>query len=443
MDKDIKYYLIMAGSTNHMLRGDKILKDKGIETSLVPAPAEYGSVCAIAIKVKKEDKDISEKYLIENEIVIRGIYPEKPERLIGLIDRLKNTVIRDEFLDVLRKVEHGKDLSYEDIVLLLKTDRKAEIKALFKAADEMRKKIVGDVVDIRGAIEFSNYCKKDCKYCGVRKGLKDLQRYRMSEDEIMEVVHSLHDIGIKTVILQSGEDVWWTKEKIGNLITRIKKETGMKITLSLGERPREEYEYFKKLGANNYLLKIETTNEEIFNFIHPDDDINVRKECSRYLKELGYLNGSGCIIGLPGQREEDIAKDILYFKDMGINMIGIGPFIPAKGTPLEKYPTGSVDLTLKAVAVTRLVCKRVFIPATTALASIDSNLQADALMAGANTIMLINTPPKYRYNYQIYSDKNMVDLKSAYDAVTGAKREFPPYLKIDMEVYNNATNAEK
>ncbi|SHH16720.1 [FeFe] hydrogenase H-cluster radical SAM maturase HydE [Tepidibacter thalassicus] len=443
MDKDIKHYLIMAASTNHMLRGDKILKDRGIETYLVPAPAEYGSVCAIAIKVKKEDRDISEKYLIENNIIIRGIYPEKPERLTGLIDKLKNTIIRDEFLDILKKVEEGKELLYEDIVILLKTNRKAEMDALFKTADEMRKKIVGDVVDIRGAIEFSNYCKKDCKYCGVRRSLKDLQRYRMSEDEIMEVVHSLHDIGIKTVILQSGEDMWWTKEKIGNLITRIKKETGMKITLSLGERPREEYEYFKKLGANNYLLKIETTNEEIFKFIHPDDDINHRKECSKWLKELGYLNGSGCIVGLPGQREEDIARDILYFKDMGINMIGIGPFIPAKGTPFEKYPTGSVDLTLKAVAVTRIVCKRVFIPATTALASVDPNLQADALMAGANTIMLINTPPKYRYNYQIYSDKNMVDLKSAYDAVTRAKRKFPSYLKIDMEVYNDATNAEK
>lgn len=443
MDKGVKHFLIMAGSTNHMLMGDKLLKDNGIKTSLVPAPAEYGSVCAIAIKVEDKDIDISEKYLRENDISIRGIYEEKPERLTGLIDRLKNSIIRDEFLDVLKKIEDGQDLTHSDIVLLLKTDRKGEMEALFKAADEMRKKIIGDVVDIRGAIEFSNHCKKDCKYCGVRRNLDGLQRYRMTEDEIMEVVHSLHNIGIKTVILQSGEDAWWTSDRIANLITRIKKETGMKITLSLGERPREDYEYFKKLGANNYLLKIETTNEEIFNFIHPDDDINDRKECSQWLKELGYLNGSGCIIGLPGQREEDIANDILYFKDMGINMIGIGPFIPAKGTPLENYPTGDVDMTLKAVAVTRLVCKRVFLPATTALASIDSDLQSDALKAGANTIMLINTPAKYRYNYQIYSDKNMVDLKSAYDAVTGANREFPSYLKIDMEVYKDAGNTEK
>ncbi len=443
MNKDIKHYLIMAGSTNHMLRGDKLLKDFGIETALVPAPAEYGSVCAIAIKVKKEDKEISEKHLLENGIVLSGIYPEKPERLTGLMDRLKNSIISEEFLNVLKKIEEGEELLYEDIVILLKSDRKAEIDALFKAADEMRKKIIGEVVDIRGAIEFSNYCRKDCKYCGVRRNLEGLERYRMSEDEIMEIVHQIHAVGIKTVILQSGEDLWWTKEKIASLITRVKRETGMKITLSIGERPKEEYEYYKKLGANNYLLKIETTNEEIFKFIHPDDEMNRRKECSLWLKELGYLNGSGCIIGLPGQREEDIAKDILYFKEMGINMIGIGPFVPAKGTPLEKYPTGSVEMTLKAVAVTRLVCKRVFIPATTALASIDEDGQSKALMAGANTIMLINTPPKYRYNYQIYSDKNMVDLASAYKAVTDAKREFPDYLKIDMEVYKDAGNPKK
>ena len=443
MEKDIKHYLIMAGSTNHMLKGDKILRDNGIEINLVPAPAEHGSVCAIAIKVKIEDRDYSEKILRENNIVILGIYPEKPQRLTGLIEKLKNSVITQEFLNVLKKVEDGEELKFEDIVILLKTDRKAEIEALYKAADEMRRDIVGDVVDIRGAIEFSNYCRKDCNYCGVRKNLKDIERYRMSEDEIMEVAHQIHDVGMKTVILQSGEDLYWDKEKMGALITRIKKETGMRITLSIGERPREEYEYFKKLGANNYLLKIETTNEEIFKFLHPDDDFNHRKECSIWLKELGYLNGSGCMIGLPGQREEDIAKDILFFKEMGINMIGIGPFIPTKGTPMEKYPVGSVEMTLKAMAVTRLVCKRVFIPPTTSLSSLDKSAQTRALMAGANSIMLVNTPAKYRDSYQIYSNKNMIDMESAYKSIIEANRECPSYLKADMEVFKNARNAKK
>jgi len=432
MTKDnIKHYLIMAGSTSHMLRGDKILKDEGVETSLVPAPAEYGTVCATAIKVKIEDRNRAEKILRQNNISIEGIYPDKTQKLAGLVTKLMDSVISEEFIKVLKKIENGEELGFEDIVLLLKTERRVEKEALYHAADRMRREIVGDVVDIRGAVEFSNYCRKDCKYCGIRRSLSDLARYRMTEDEIMEVVHQLHEIGIKTVILQSGEDLRWTPEKISSLIRRVKKETSMNITLSIGERPREEYELYRKLGANNFLLKIETTNRKLFKFIHPDDDFDHRVQCSKWLKQLGYLNGSGSIIGLPGQRVEDIARDILFFKDMGINMIGIGPFVPAKGTPFEGYPKGSIEMTLKAVAVTRIVCKRVFIPATTALASLDPDGQTKALKAGANTIMLINTPAKYRYNYQIYSDKNMVDLKSAFKAVKEAGRKMPPYLKID------------
>lgn len=432
---EIKHYLIMAGSTSHMLRGDKLLKEQSIDTSLVPAPSEYGTVCATAIKVKIDDKEMAEKILRENSITIEGIYPDKPRKLTGLVEKLMDSVISPEFMEVLKKIEDGKDLEPQDIVLLLSTERKAEKEALFHAADRMRKEIVGDVVDIRGAVEFSNYCRKDCRYCGIRKSLDDLNRYRMDEDEIMEVVHHLHEIGLKTVILQSGEDLWWTPEKISSLIKRVKKETKMNITLSIGERSREEYEHYKKLGANNFLLKIETTNRKLFEFIHPDDDYDHRIKCSSWLRELGYLNGSGNIIGLPGQTVEDIAKDILFFKEMGINMIGIGPFVPAKGTPLESYPQGDIEMTLKAVAVTRIVCKRVFIPATTALASLDPDGQTKALKAGANTIMLINTPAKYRYNYQIYSDKNMVDLESAFVAVEEADRKMPPYLKAKREDY--------
>jgi len=429
MIKTMKYFLIMAGSTSHMLRGDKLLKDEGIDTALVPAPSEYGSVCAIAIRVAEESLVQAEKILAENKIVVLGVYSDIPKKLSGLVERLSQSVVSDSFLAVLQKVEEGEELDFADIVLLLSTERRSELEALYLTADRMRQEIIGDVVDIRGAIEFSNTCRKDCNYCGIRKSHPTLERYSMSEDEILEVVHKLHQMGLQTVILQSGEDIGWTKERIVALIERIKKETNMKITLSIGERPREEYELFKKVGANNFLLKIETTNREIFKFIHPDDDYDHRVECSTWLRELGYLNGSGSIIGLPGQRVEDIARDILFFKDMGINMIGIGPFLPAVGTPFEKYPPGGVDMTLKAVAVTRIVCKRVFIPATTALATLDPNGQTKALKAGANTIMLVNTPAKYRYRYQIYSEKNMIDLDSAYRAIEEANRELPPYLK--------------
>lgn len=435
MEKErIKHFLIMAGSTNHMLRGDKLLKDGGIETSLVPAPSEYGSVCAIAIKVKAEDCDWAKDILRENNILLSGIYPDIPKKLTGLLDKISKSTLSEAFLSIMKKVEAGEELTYEDIVSLLKTERQAELEALYATADKMRKDIIGDVVDIRGAIEFSNSCRKDCKYCGIRKSHPSLQRYSMSEDEILEVVHQMKEMGLQTVILQSGEDLWWDSSKIVSLLQRIKMETKMKITLSIGERPKEEYALYKEAGADNFLLKIETTNREIFSYIHPDDDYDHRVQCSSWLRELGYLNGSGSIIGLPGQRPEDIAKDILFFKEMGINMIGIGPFLPAKGTPFEKYPPGSVEMTLKALAVTRIVCKRVYIPATTALATLDPDGQSKALRAGANTIMLINTPDRYRHNYQIYSHKTLIDLDSAIKAVKDAGRVVPSYLKVTAEV---------
>jgi biotin synthase len=240
----------------------------------------------------------------------------------------------------------------------------------------------------------------------------------------------MHEYGIRTVILQSGEDKEWTTQRIIELIKVIKEKFGMRITLSVGEKERSEYQALKEAGADNFLLKIETTNPKLFRELHPDDDYNHRLTCSRWLKELGYINGSGNIIGLPGQTLEDIADDILYFKDMGINMIGIGPFIPARGSRLENHPHGDIGLTLKAVAITRIVCKKVYIPSTTALASLSKDAQVWALNAGANTIMLINTPEKYRGSYRIYDDKNMVDMEAAIYAVNKAGRKLPAYLKV-------------
>ncbi len=301
--------------------------------------------------------------------------------------------------------------------------------ALFEMADKMRQQVVGDIVDIRGAIEFSNYCARNCNYCGLRADNTNLERYRMSEDDILKVVHDIKQMGLKTVILQSGEDIYYTKEKIGKLLERIKSETGLQITLSIGERPKEEYDYFKKMGADNYLLKIETTNPEIFSIIHPDTDMNERLKCIDDIKELGYLNGNGCIIGLPKQTSVDIAKDIIFFKNKGINMIGIGPFVPSADTPFEDLPHGSVDMTLKAVAVCRLICQRVFIPATTALLTVDHDAQTRALRCGANSLMLVNTPQRHSKNYMIYSNKSEVNLEYAIESIKQAGRKLPLYLQ--------------
>lgn len=430
----MKNYLIMTSSTSNMLKGDNLLKENSINTVLVPAPKEYGSVCAIAIRVSEQDLEKSKALLKSHDVNVEGIYEDLHEKLDNIVKKLKDKHISLGFKEIAKSIEEGKELAYEDVLYLLKTDRPAEQEALFELADEMRKKVVGDVVDIRGAIEFSNYCIKDCNYCGLRKDNLALERYRMSEDEILEIVNDIKNMGLKTVILQSGEDPHYTKEIMGNILKRIKNETGLKITLSIGERELEEYEYFKSCGADNYLLKIETTNKAIFDEIHPDGDMENRLKCIQKIKSLGYLNGNGAIIGLPMQKEEDIAKDIMFFKDMGINMIGIGPFVPAKNTPYENLPHGDVSMTLKAVAVTRLVCQRVFIPATTALLTVDRSAQAKALISGANSLMLVNTPETYRENYVIYSNKSEVGLDYAIESIKEAGRKLPLYLTKSKEV---------
>jgi biotin synthase len=426
---DTKYYLIIAKNTAQMLQIDKLLRENRITTDLVPAPPETGTVCAIVVKIAEADLEHSQKLLAENGIEGNGIIEDKKLKLQGLLDRKLGKSVTEEFLKILRKLEEGEELVREELVYLLSTKLSKEIEILYQTADRVRKEMVGDVVEIRGAIEFSNYCKKSCNYCGINAQNSSVKRYRMTEDEIMEVVLQLRELGLKTVILQSGEDAQWTTERLIELVKRIKEATDMRVTLSVGEKTREEYAALKEAGANNFLLKIESTNRELFNEIHPDDDYDYRLQCSRWLKELGYINGSGNIIGLPGQTAEDIADDILYFRDMGINMIGIGPFLPAMGTKYEHHPHGDVQLTLRTVALTRIVCKKVYIPSTTALASLDRDAQVWALQSGANSIMLINTPPHYRGSYRIYDNKHMVDLESALYAVKKAGRKLPAYLK--------------
>jgi len=422
-------YLIMAASTTHMLAADKLLRNNNVQTDMVPAPPEYGTVCAIALKVSEADMEKARNILDMAGIGIQGIYEEKPRKLDGLLKKLNATVMSDEFLNAIKKVERGEELLITEMANLLSAKTFEEKRVLYAAADSMRKEMVGDRVDVRGAIEFSNYCDKNCIYCGIRRENKRLKRYRMDSDEIMAVVSDIKKFGMNTVILQSGEDNWWTKDRLIAIIREIKDKTGMRITLSVGERPYEEYKAFREAGANNFLLKIETTNRELFKYLHPDDDFDYRANCSKWLKELGYLNGSGNMIGLPGQTVLDIAADIMYFKEMGINMIGIGPFLPANGTPLEKHPMGDVEMTLNAVAVTRLVCKNVYIPATTALVSAHPDGQVMALKSGANTIMLVNTPSVYRQNYAIYGNKCPVDIESAKDAIYKSGRQLPKFLE--------------
>lgn len=277
---------------------------------------------------------------------------------------------------------------------------------ILKYADSVREKYCGNGILLRGIVEFSNYCKNSCYYCGINKGNLKLERYRMNDAEIYASVKKISDLGIKTVVLQSGEDDEFDYDLITFIIKKIKKNLDMQITLSCGEMSEKIYKSWKKAGADRYLLKIETSNKTLYEQLHPNMNFESRLECLRILKKLGFQTGSGIIIGLKGQTIEDIANDIMFFADKNFDMIGINPFISHSESVLNNHPNGDPYLTIKAVALTRILTKNAHLPATTALGSIDSkDLRALALKSGANVLMPNFTPYEYRKKYEIYPNK--------------------------------------
>ncbi|MBN1975735.1 MAG: [FeFe] hydrogenase H-cluster radical SAM maturase HydE [Sedimentisphaerales bacterium] len=296
-----------------------------------------------------------------------------------------------------------------DIEYLLSLEHDREITVLFDCADMVRKEFVGDEILLRGLVEFSNYCRNTCFYCGLNKNNKQLQRYRLTDDQIMSAVKEIADAKIKTVVLQSGEDddldAFWLKK----LIEQIKTNFDIAVTLSVGERSYEDYKLWRQAGVDRYLLKIETTDRELYQSLHSQRSFENRLKCSRNLKKLDYQNGSGCLVGLKGQTIKSLAEDIIFFKKENFEMIGIGLFIPHASTPLKNEPLGNLKLALKVIAITRIVTKDANMPATTAIGSIGKNdNRILALKAGANVLMPNFTPLPYRKLYEIYPGKRCV-----------------------------------
>lgn len=292
--------------------------------------------------------------------------------------------------------------SKSEIIEILNEDNKNEW--LFSFADKIRKENVGDEVHLRGLIEFSNICKSDCKYCGLRKSNNNADRYRILKDEIIQIAKHASDMGYKTVVLQSGEDGYYTKDKMVEIIKAIK-EFDVALTLSIGERSYEEYKAFKDAGADRYLIRIETTDINLYKQMHPNMDFDNRIRCLKDLKKLGYEVGTGCLVGLPNQSIESLANDILFFKEIGADMVGIGPFIPHPQTPLKDEEKGSFILALKVMALTRILLPDINIPATTAMETLNPNGRIIALQSGANVVMPNITSMQYRAKYEIYPDK--------------------------------------
>ena len=293
-------------------------------------------------------------------------------------------------------------LSKSEIIDILKDNSINEY--LFEKANEVREKYVGNDVHLRGLIEFSNICKCSCKYCGLRKDNLKLERFRLSPEEIVDFAKKASEYGYKTVVLQSGEDVHFKTEILTEILKKIK-SFDLAITLSIGEKSFEEYQAYKEAGADRYLLRIETTDKELYKQMHPNMSFENRVRCLKNLKSLGYEVGSGCLVGLPNQTIESLANDILFFKEIDADMIGIGPFIPNPNTPLHDANGGSFELALKVMALTRLLLPSINIPATTAMETLNPNGRIIALQSGANVVMPNVTEGDYRRKYEIYPGK--------------------------------------
>ena len=292
--------------------------------------------------------------------------------------------------------------SKKEIIDLLKDDTQNQW--LFSYADNVRKQYVGDRVHLRGLIEFSNICKCHCKYCGLRCENKTVERYRIMPDDIMLHAQRAVQMGYKTIVLQSGEDSYFTRDVMCKLIENIK-TLDVALTLSIGEKSYDDLKAYKQSGADRYLIRIETTDNNLYKKMHPYMDFEKRMQCLKDLKKLGYETGSGCLVGLPEQTVESLADDILFFKELDADMIGIGPFIPHPDTPLKDCAQGNFILALKVMAIVRIMLKNINIPATTAMETLNPNGRLIALQSGANVVMPNVTSTEYRAKYEIYPDK--------------------------------------
>lgn len=310
-------------------------------------------------------------------------------------------------------------LDRREILGWLRESDETRLATLWKKADAARRECVGDEVHLRGLIEVSNHCGRDCHYCGIRASRRSLSRYRMTADEILGCARDAVRLGYGTVVLQSGEDAGLRSEWVSEVVRRIRAETSLAVTLSLGERSARELATWRRAGADRYLLRFETSNPRLFRQIHPSPT-NRRSDriaILRQLRRLGYEVGSGVMVGIPGQSWDDLASDIEWFAALDLDMIGVGPYLPHPDTPLgrdaadlrlpagEQVPADELT-TCKVVALARLACPYANIPSTTALSTVNPDFGREhGLMRGANIVMPNLTPPELRCKYEIYPDK--------------------------------------
>ncbi len=312
-----------------------------------------------------------------------------------------------EIKKLIKQLEEQRILTKEDFIKLLSEIKEEDIELLRQRAQYTAKRHFQNKIYTRGLIEFTNYCKNDCYYCGIRRSNKSVERYRLTTEQILDCCREGHRLGFRTFVLQGGEDASYTDEDIVSIITTIKAEfPDCAITLSIGEKSYESYLRYYKAGADRYLLRHETASEEHYRKLHPEQlSLANRKQCLKNLKEIGYQVGAGFMVGSPYQEIENLVEDLLFIKELSPQMIGIGPFIPHHQTPFAEHASGTVEQTLILISILRLLQPNALIPATTALGTINKNGRELGILHGANVVMPNLSPTIVRKKYELYDNK--------------------------------------
>lgn len=309
-------------------------------------------------------------------------------------------------------LEEGRKPTKAEVYLLARLEPGRELDYLLAAAGRVRDRYYGREIHLRALIEFSNHCRRDCRYCGLKAGNAKLARYRLTPEEILAAAEEARRAGYGTVVLQSGEDPWYSRAMLAELIRELKRDRSLAVTLSLGERPFEDYRAFRQAGADRYLLKHETANRELYRRLRPGQAPGERWRVYRWLRDLGYQVGGGFMIGLPGWNARALTDNLWLLRALKPAMAGLGPFLPHPDTELSGAEPGQALETLKAVALARLMMPKALLPATTALETLAPGFRLAALKAGANVVMPKATPPAYRALYNIYPRLDQgLDLK--------------------------------